>query len=34
VVNCLHLAKESRARGYKKLLDAARQASVPFDFVP
>jgi 23S rRNA (guanosine2251-2'-O)-methyltransferase len=34
VVNRLYFAKESRARGYKKLLEAAKQSSVPIDFVP
>jgi 23S rRNA (guanosine2251-2'-O)-methyltransferase len=34
VLNRIYFAKESRARGYKKLLEAAKQSSVPIDFVP
>ena len=34
VVNRLYFAKESRARGYKKLLETAKRTSVPIDFVP
>lgn len=33
-VNRLYFAKESRAKGYQKLLDDARAKSVAFDFVP
>lgn len=33
-VNRLYLAKESRERGYEKIIDQARAQSIPFDFVP
>jgi len=33
-VNRLYLATESRAHGWKALIELARQAGVPFDFVP
>ncbi|MBI2424751.1 MAG: 23S rRNA (guanosine(2251)-2'-O)-methyltransferase RlmB [Candidatus Hydrogenedentes bacterium] len=34
VVNRLYLARESRAHGYQKVVDLAREHQVPFDFVP
>lgn len=33
-VNRIFLAKESRAKGFEKIVDAAKEQHVPFDFVP
>ncbi len=33
-VNRLYFAKESRAKGFEELLEAARAKAIPFDFVP